>query len=113
MDTDKSDDISEDAAEWKVPLSVPNTSELYRSMRVRLREYFPPSPPGKGQPPPEPDPDAELGAILPLWQRKPSQEVRSVAWQRFPVVNCIRYIDGVNILTGPLHYECFSNTSLK
>lgn len=100
MSTDKSDPLDEHAGEWKVPLTVPNPQEKHRSMRVRLREYNPPPPPGKGEAPREPDPDTELGAVLPLWQRKASAEVKSTAWARFPVSSCIRYINGVDVLTG-------------
>jgi len=100
MNTDKSDPLDEHAGEWTVPLSVPNQHEQHRSMRLRLREYFPPPPPGKGEAPREPDPDTELGAVIPFWQRKPSLEVKCSAWARFPVSKCIRYINGVDVLTG-------------
>jgi hypothetical protein len=100
LGADQSPALGEHAGEWRVPLSVPLPPEQHRCMRVRLREYSPPPPPGKGQPPPEPDPAAELGAVLPLWRRRASAELRSSAWERFPASDCIRYIGGVEVLTG-------------
>ena len=100
MTTDKNTELGEHSGEWKVPLSIPNPAELHRSMRVRLREYFPPPPPGKGEPVLDPNPDTELGATLPLWQRRATVETKSRSWERFPVSNTIRYIDGVDVLTG-------------
>mmetsp|Transcript_2309 Transcript_2309/g.3546 ORF Transcript_2309/g.3546 Transcript_2309/m.3546 type:complete len:828 (+) Transcript_2309:120-2603(+) len=82
-----------------VCIHLPNANELRRKFNLRMRNYIPPPPPGKGESPPEPDPEKELGDIVPLWRRNLTLEEAACAWDRFPV-RCLRYVSGVNILTG-------------